>query len=702
MRIFLFSAAGFILWFIIPLKLTAAPVDLKKASLVAKNFYTAHHNLLTKTQGAFSIKGMHYEVKDSENQLLYYVFNFNPIGFIAVAGDDNSVPVLAYSFASDYSPVDQNPAFTFWMKRYSDQLHEIRNEKLQATDQITSQWETYSQNEIPILTNTRSITPMLTSTWNQGIYYNGACPVDPAGPGGRAYAGCVATAMGQLMYFYRWPETGLGSYSYTHATYGTISADFSATTYRWNEMTNSLMENNAAVAEMLFHCGVAVDMVYGPSGSGMYNHHAALALRDYFKYQPSTQYVFRDSVTYNWDSLLTTNLDQKRPMYYAGWAAGQVGTNGHAFVCDGYQGTGYYHFNWGWGGSYDGYFYTNNLNPSGYNFNYGQEVIPDMFPDTSLYTFPLYCGNDTLTATTGSMTDGSSIENYLPNADCRWLIQPTANISNLTFTFSYMNLAAGDTVYVYNGVDASAVLLGKYSGSTLPASFSSTSDVAFVKFVSDAALESNGFFMTYKSVYPVYCSALTNVIAATDTISDGSGVNVYNANSNCRWLINPGLGSVSVKLEFLEFDIADDMMKVYDPTTVPSTLLGTYSGNTLPPSIYANNGQMLIAFTSNATNHAQGWKVVYSTNYGVNEILSEQTIQIAPNPVADFTFIHFSISNEDFQIEMYNTTGQKMNCDLLKLDNKTIRVNTSALPQGIYFLSIRNQKMNAFKKIVRQ
>lgn len=95
----------------------------------------------------------------------------------------------------------------------------------------------------------------------------------------------------------------------------------------------------------------------------MYNHKAAYAFRTYFKYAPETQYVFRDSTNMNWDSLLVAHLDRKMPLYYAGWSVPNV--NGHAFVCDGYQGTGYYHFNFGWGGSYNGYYYTQNLTPGG-------------------------------------------------------------------------------------------------------------------------------------------------------------------------------------------------------------------------------------------------------------------------------------------------------------------------------------------------
>ena len=219
---------------------------------------------------------------------------------------------------------------------------------------------------------------MLISTWDQGQFYNQMCPADPAGPAGHCLTGCVATAMGQLCYYFRWPLTGTGSYTYQHPVYGTITANFGDTEYRWNEMTNSVQEQNEAVAELLFHLGVSVDMDYGPTGSGMWNHKAAYSLRTYFKYSPETQYLYRDSTNLDWDSVIVAHLDQKIPMYYAGWSVPNI--NGHAFIVDGYQTETYFHFNWGWGGSYDGYFYLDNLVPGGNNFNLAQELVINCFP----------------------------------------------------------------------------------------------------------------------------------------------------------------------------------------------------------------------------------------------------------------------------------------------------------------------------------
>ena len=307
-----------------------------------------------------------------------------------------------------------------------------------------------------------------------------------------------------------------------------------------------------------------------------------------------------------------------------------------------------------------------------------------------------------MTTTTGSVTDASGPLNYPANSDCRWLIDPVAGVSTLQLTFSYLRLAAGDTVYIYNGTDDAAPLIGKYSGTTTPSSITTLGNTAYVKFLTDAASEADGFFIAYKSNYPVYCTGLTTVTAASDTLTDGSGVNTYNANSNCRWLIQPGLGSVAVKLDFLEFNLEDDMLKVYDPSTVPSTLLATYTGNTLPASVTATNGQMLIVFTSNAGNHGQGWKVVYSTNYGVEDHGQQPKVMLQPNPAEDYVDIVFSEAPEKFKIVLYSITGQRIECTEKNVGPWVRRMDLYELPGGIYQLVISDGERQCIRKLIRK
>lgn len=148
-------------------------------------------------------------------------------------------------------------------------------------------------------------------------------------------------------------------------------------------MPNQLSESNAEVARLIYHCGVAVEMDFGPSGSGAYTQDVATALKRYFKYQESVYRAEKaDYSDTQWKALIRSELDAHQPVLYAG-----SGTGGHAFVCDGYQSSDYFHFNWGWGGSHDGYFYLSGLTPDDDNYSYQQAAVlaiqPAMTPELS-------------------------------------------------------------------------------------------------------------------------------------------------------------------------------------------------------------------------------------------------------------------------------------------------------------------------------
>ena len=176
-------------------------------------------------------------------------------------------------------------------------------------------------------------------------------------------------------------------------------------------------------------------MVYGPDGSGMYNHKAAYHLKTFFKYSPETQYVFRDSTTMDWDSLLIPILTRKsRCIMQDGPSLILTAMLLFATVT---RETDYFHFNWGWSGSYDGYFYTDNLTPGGNLFNLAQELIINAVPDTNLYDYPAYCeGQTNYTTLFGTIDDGSGpLFPYQDGSACSWLIAPKDSVNDITLTF---------------------------------------------------------------------------------------------------------------------------------------------------------------------------------------------------------------------------------------------------------------------------
>ena len=368
--------------------LQAKPIGPETAQKVANQAFTE----LSHSQGLLQLTMV--QVAESNGGPLYYTFSYNGSnGFIIIAGDDASIPVLAYSVESNYT-ANPSPSFVKWMEWYKLQIREIREQHLEADDAIREDWEHYL-NPVPSapIPTISAVNPLLSSKWNQGTYYNSNCPYDN-NYNQRTVTGCVATAMAQLMKFWEYPAQGTGNHSYNHSSYGTLSANFAATSYNWSGMPNTVSSSNSAVATLMYHCGVSVDMNYGvgsQGGSGAYvissrspvTHCSEYAFKTYFGYDPGLSGEERASYTQTqWIQKLKDELDAGRPMLYAGFGQG-----GHAFVCDGYDNSNYFHFNWGWGGLYDGYFSINSLNPGtggagagAGTYNNGQQAIFNLKP----------------------------------------------------------------------------------------------------------------------------------------------------------------------------------------------------------------------------------------------------------------------------------------------------------------------------------
>lgn len=353
-----------ILSLLLSVAIMAAPVDVKVAEKVAVNYY--------KHYAPANIKN--FEVKELltgtyNGMTTYYVFTFKAGGFVMVAADDASIPVLGSSHDSEFDNTN-NLVAKAWFDAYSKEIADIVNAKLSNVE-TAKEWQNILKNKFA--KGTKDVPNMLTTTWDQAPYYNHYCP-------GGSVTGCVATSMGQIMKYWNYPPTGYGSHSYTHATYGVQTANFGATTYNWTSMPNSVNASNyEAVATLLYHCGVAVDMNYGPS-SGAFTEDVPAALMTYFGYAPTMQ--FKDKANYpnntDWFNLIKADLDAGRPVYYAGQDATQ---GGHAWVCCGYRSSdSKLYMNWGWSGASNGYYAVGALNAGGYAFNQNNRVIIGIKP----------------------------------------------------------------------------------------------------------------------------------------------------------------------------------------------------------------------------------------------------------------------------------------------------------------------------------
>ena len=320
---------------------------------------------------------------EPSGQTNLYVFTIEPRGFVIVSAVGD---ILAYSLVSEMPPSRTLPDhIRYWLNLYNE-----------STDHLIAHPE---QRKEPTKSQT-VVEPLLTSIWGQGCYHNEACPIDSTGPCHHVEAGCVAIAMAQIMYYHKAPQKGTGTMTYSCPPYGYLTADFGNTRYQWESMADTLFENNQAVATLVYHCGIAVKMKYSHNVSGAYSQDVPAAFHQYFFY-PSASFSRR--VLFNddeWLRIIKNDLDRQHPVYYSGRSS----LGGHAFVCDGYDDKGMYHFNFGWDGVANGYYTL----ASPYGFSRDQSIVHDIYPNDEI---PIHSDSHGIIHVTPNGTgDGSSWE----------------------------------------------------------------------------------------------------------------------------------------------------------------------------------------------------------------------------------------------------------------------------------------------------
>ena len=377
------------------LGMRANPVDMRTAREVAIKFVNA--NAETPLRGVEDLQ-LVTTYRTESNDAAFHIFN-TPNGFVIVSADDCATPILGYSDEGQFDTENIPIQLQDYLQGFVEQIqYGIENH---VQDEATSQqWEMVRSMGLLIdQRNTTAVEPLLTDTWSQGCYYNNKCPVDSNGPCGHVYTGCAATSFAQIMHYWGYPTNGMGSHTYTPDGYPEQTANFGATTYDWANMPNSLSSSSSstqvnAVATLMWHCGVAIDMSYGASGSGASPNFIPWALVNYFGYSNELSIVYREDYSDDeWLALMKTYLDLGCPIHYSGWDV--HGYGGHGFVCDGYNASNLLHFNWGWGGSANGYFSINAMNPSSYVFTVDNMAIINIHPTcTSGTTYQITATTD--------------------------------------------------------------------------------------------------------------------------------------------------------------------------------------------------------------------------------------------------------------------------------------------------------------------
>ena len=368
--------------------LNAHPVDAAKAKDIGQKFACANLNHISRANDLQLV----YTGTSDRNEVCFYAFNVGQEGFVIVSADDRFRPIVGYSDEGPFETENMSPELEFYLGK----IIEARTSRAAVLDSRTAEeWQSVtSTGKLLSRNGGRGVDYICTTLWNQDSPYNLYAPEASGGSGGRCYAGCVATAMSQVMKRWNHPLQGTGSHSYYCQGYGMQSANFGNTTYDWDHMPDRLagasQEEIEAVALFMYHCGVSVDMQFSPSGSGANSWDVPYAIRHYFSYSNNASLKNRDEYSLtNWQNMLKEQFNIGWPVYYSGFS----NSGGHAFVCDGYDDNDLFHFNWGWGGSSDGWFVIDEIDYAGW----AQAVIN--YVPTDVYNYqPLQPDNFTVEA----------------------------------------------------------------------------------------------------------------------------------------------------------------------------------------------------------------------------------------------------------------------------------------------------------------
>lgn len=354
-----------------------------------------------------------------------YVYNRNgEKGFVVVSGDKNNT-ILAYSTENIFDADEMPPACKEWI-------------------------DNYTRGKAQLTISAHAIKPLLKSTWGQGFPYNMKCPMERRSEyeGKQCLTGCVPTAIAQVMYYYQYPERPTGSvfyYDSKQSTWRELDFD-NQPKFDWENINNEYettptVEQCTAVADLFVSVTHASKADFGYDVTLATPKSSVARMADYFGYSKDiTHHERSDYDDDTWASLIITELEAERPVIYRGANS----TIGHTFVCDGYDGNGMFHINWGWRGKSDGYYSLSALNPadqgeggSDDGYNNGQAIECGIRPASS-------------TGIEGCLATSPEV-NFHRNADGSWQVTSASPISSVELFSSdgrtlFSSSNAGNTV----------------------------------------------------------------------------------------------------------------------------------------------------------------------------------------------------------------------------------------------------------------
>lgn len=338
-------------------------------------------------------------VPDSSGINAFYIFNYHEGGFIIISGDKRSQPILAYSNENnfDFSNREIPSGLLWWLEEATINILKIRNNSEEGSTNNHSTKELYEpcpmqmaisenislnskcggpnpgeepncndiHNYYGPLIGSKWYGPLIGSKWSQWSGFNNYLPnMGCESYQGKPPSGCVATAIGQVMRYYQYPNS-----------------------YVWQNMPLTSAGSNE-ISQLLKDIGTAVQMNYNCTGSGAHTENGVDALKNIFDYSSASYGTWNHST-------VKGEIISGRPVILAGyndkdcflWWCGYE--DGHAWVCEGFRShyycelgiqSTYYYMNWGWGGSYNGYYGYNSWNPSTFNFKYNKRMLYNIKP----------------------------------------------------------------------------------------------------------------------------------------------------------------------------------------------------------------------------------------------------------------------------------------------------------------------------------
>lgn len=353
---------------LIPMVVMAGPRSFQQAKAIAEKQaallgVTIDQKAMTKARK----QGSKGEITLSQES--YYVFpNANSKGFTIVSGDDRLPEIVGYSSQGSYDENNLPEGFVSFMKAYQNLYNKVNLGDAEALKNL-AEIKAWRNKKNASAETSSAVAPLLGNIeWDQTSPYNNMCPrYDSVHV---AATGCVATAMAQVMAYYKYPKQLKADIPGYVNRWNGIPMEIPTITreegvYDWDNMlpkynkeANATHLQKDAVAKLMYHCGAAVQMNYGPESAAAVS---ATKLAKYFGYDADLMMDLNRS-TFSldkWMQIIDTELAAGRPVLYSG----QASDGGHQFICDGKDGEGLYHINWGWSGSQNGYFDLSLLNP---------------------------------------------------------------------------------------------------------------------------------------------------------------------------------------------------------------------------------------------------------------------------------------------------------------------------------------------------